>query len=111
MIPGKRSVPNLDKMQADKILKYYWDIFLSHTCEFYPLKKDFIARYEYELDWSSISKNHIITWDIGFLEEYEARFLWHELAWNEAIFWNEEKIDRFKKRLDWYYLGRNKKLP
>ncbi|NTS42154.1 hypothetical protein HRG84_14720 [Flavisolibacter sp. BT320] len=98
-------------MQTDKILKYYWDIFLSHTCEFYPLDKDFIEKYEYELDWAAISKNQSIAWDIDFLEKYETRFTWHELAWNESILWNEEKIDRFKKRLDWYYLGRNKNLP
>jgi len=98
-------------MQTDKILKYYWDIFLSHTCEFYHLDKDFIAKYEYELDWTSISKNKLISWDLDFLEKYEDRFIWHELAWNEAIYWDEEKIDRFKKRLDWYYLGRNRNLP
>uniref|UniRef100_UPI0023F07937 hypothetical protein n=1 Tax=Flavobacterium filum TaxID=370974 RepID=UPI0023F07937 len=98
-------------MQTDKILKYYWDIFLSHTCEFYQIDKDFIAQYEYELDWTSISKNKLISWDLDFLEKYEDRFIWHELAWNDAIYWDEEKIDRFKKRLDWYYLGRNRNLP
>ena len=98
-------------MQTDKILKYYWDIFLSHTCEFYQLDKDFIAKYEYELDWKSISKNKLISWDLDFLEKYEDRFIWHELAWNDAIIWDEVKIDRFKKRLDWYYLGRNRNLP
>jgi hypothetical protein len=98
-------------MQTDKILKYYWDIFLSHTCEFYQLDKDFVAKYEYELDWTSISKNKLISWDLDFLEKYEDRFIWHELAWNDAIIWDEVKIDRFKKRLDWYYLGRNSNLP
>ncbi|MFZ1703131.1 MAG: hypothetical protein WAT79_02230 [Saprospiraceae bacterium] len=98
-------------MQTDKILKYYWDIFLYHTCEFYQLDKDSIAKYEYELDWTSISKNKLISWDLDFLEKYEDRFIWHELAWNNAIYWDEEKIDRFKKRLDWYYLGRNRNLP
>jgi len=98
-------------MQTDEILTYYWDIFLSHTCEFYQFDKDFIARYEYELDWISISKNKLISWDLDFLEKYEDRFTWHELAWNESIIWDEVKIDRFKKRLDWYYLGRNRNLP
>jgi hypothetical protein len=98
-------------MQTEKILNYYWDIFLSHICEFYKLDKDFIAKYEYELDWASISKNKLIDWDLEFLEKYEDRFLWHELAWNDAILWTEEKVDRFKKRLDWYYLGRNTNLP
>ncbi len=98
-------------MQTDKILKYYWDIFLSHICEIYQLDKDFIAKYEYELDWTSISKNKLISWELEFLEKYEDRFIWHELAWNDAIYWDEEKIDRFKKRLDWYYLGRNRNLP
>jgi hypothetical protein len=98
-------------MQTEKILNYYWDIFLSHICEFYKLDKDFIAKYEYELDWASISKNKLIEWDLEFLEKYEDRFLWHELAWNDAILWTEEKVDSFKKRLDWYYLGRNTNLP
>jgi len=98
-------------MQTDDILNFYWDIFLSHTCEFYQLDKDFIAKYEYELDWTSISKNKLIAWDLEFLEKYEDRFIWHELAWNDAIIWDEVKIDRFKKRLDWYYLGRNRNLP
>lgn len=98
-------------MQTDKILKYYWDIFLSHVCEFYQFDKDFIAKYEYELDWTSISKNKTISWDLDFLEKYEDHFIWHELAWNDSILWDELKIDRFKKRLDWYYLGRNRNLP
>lgn len=103
---------NFDRhMQTDKILNCYWDIFLSHTCEFYQLDKEFIAKYEYELDWRSISKNKLIFWDLDFLEKYEDRFIWHELAWNEAILWDEVKIDRFKKRLDWYYLARNRNLP
>lgn len=98
-------------MNADKILNHYWDIFITHICEFYHLEKDFIAKYKYELDWISISKNKLISWDLEFLEQYEDRFTWHELAWNDAILWDEVKIDRFKKRLDWYYLGRNKNLP
>jgi hypothetical protein len=98
-------------MQVNELLKYYWEIFLSHTCEFYPLDKDFIERYEFELDWKAISKNRELAWDLEFLEKYETRFIWHELAGNESILWDEEKIDRFKKRLDWYYLGRNRNLP
>ena len=98
-------------MQTEKILNYYWDIFLSHICEFNKLDKDFITKYEYELNWTSISKNKLISWDLEFLGKYEDRFIWHELAWNDAILWDIEKIDRFKKRLDWYYLGRNRNLP
>ena len=98
-------------MQTDIILKYHWDVFLSHLCEFYPLPKEFIDRYEYELDWASISKSKVIKWDTDFLEKYQDRFLWHELAWNDSINWTIERADKFKKRLDWYYLGRNKNLP
>jgi len=98
-------------MQSEIILNFYWDIFLSHVCEFYPLDQDFVEKYEYELDWSSISKNKCLQWDIAFLEKYEQRFKWHQLAWNDSIIWNEDKIERFKKRLDWYYLGRNRNLP
>jgi hypothetical protein len=98
-------------MTEETILQYYWDIFLSHLCEFYPLDKRFIEKYEYELNWQSLSKNKFIEWDIEFLEQYENRFSWPELAWNEKILWTEEKIERFKKRLDWYYLSRNINLP
>jgi hypothetical protein len=98
-------------MEPEKILHFYWDIFLSHLCEFYPLSKEFVAQYEYELDWISLSKNRTITWDLAFLEQYEKRLIWHEIARNEAVLWDETKIDRFKKRLDWFYLGRNKNLP
>jgi hypothetical protein len=98
-------------MDYNIILKYYWDIFLSHLCEFYPLDKFLIEKYQYELDWDSLSKNKVIDWDIEFMKKYESRLLWHELAWNEKILWTEDKIDTFKKRLDWYYLGRNINLP
>ncbi|MCE3281998.1 MAG: hypothetical protein K0Q66_735 [Chitinophagaceae bacterium] len=97
--------------QQDIFLEFYWDIFLSHTCEFHPLDKDFIRQFEYELDWISISKNKTLDWDIEFLAAYENRFSWSELAWNESIKWTTEKIERFKKRLDWYYLARNRSLP
>lgn len=98
-------------MQTEVIIRYYWDTFLSHTCEFSPLTYSFIDRYEYELDWNAISKNRVIDWNTEFLEKYEDYFTWHELAWNEAIVWDIEKIEKFKKRLQWYYLGRNKNLP
>ncbi len=88
-----------------------WSIFMSHICEFHKLEKDFIDTYEYELDWTAISKNKQIDWDIDFLTKYEHKFKWHELAWNYAIIWNSDLIDTFKKRLDWYYLARNKNLP
>ncbi|NII28019.1 hypothetical protein HB364_23240 [Pseudoflavitalea sp. X16] len=83
-------------MTAETILQSYWDIFLSHLCEFYPLDKAFIAQYEYELDWGAISKNKVIDWDIEFLTKYENRFVWHELAWNDKILWTEDKINRLK---------------
>ncbi|MEJ1241049.1 hypothetical protein WBG78_23075 [Chryseolinea sp. T2] len=98
-------------MNTDTILRQYWDIFISHTCEYYPLDKSFIEKYEYELDWKSLSKNTAIEWDLEFLKRYETRFVWHELAGNESILWTEDKIDHFKKRLDWHYLARNKSLP
>jgi hypothetical protein len=98
-------------MQTEVILKYYWDIFLSHLCEFYPLHKGFIQKYEYELDWNAISKSKAIDWDTDFLDNYQHRFTWHELAWNDSISWTIERIGQFKKRLDWYYLGRNRNLP
>ena len=98
-------------MQGDVIFKFYWDLFLSHICEFYPLSKAFIDKYEYELDWTSISKSKVIAWDTEFLDKYQDRFLWEELAWNDSISWTIERVEKFKKRLDWYYLGRNKNLP
>lgn len=98
-------------MQTEKILKYYWKIFISHVCEFYPLEKEFIERYEHDLNWHSISKNKVLSWDTDFLAKYEHRLTWQELGWNESIVWDEEKIDKFKKQLNWYYLGRNRKLP
>jgi hypothetical protein len=98
-------------MQGNIILKHYWDLFLAHTCEFYPLDKTFVEKYEYEFDWRSISKNKLIEWDTDFLTKYEDWFVWHELAWNDSIIWNIERIEKFKKRLDWYYLGRNRNLP
>jgi hypothetical protein len=98
-------------MKFEKFILNHWDVFLRHICEYYPLDKDFLEKYEYELAWNSISKNRQIKWNQKILERFENRFLWHELAWNEAINWETPLIQRFKKRLDWYYLGRNKNLP
>lgn len=98
-------------MKSEVILQNYWDIFLAHVCEFYPLEKSFIEKYKDELDWHSLSKNTTLNWYTDFLKRHESRFNWDELAWNEGIIWTEENINLFKKRLDWYYLGRNKNLP
>jgi hypothetical protein len=98
-------------MKFEKFLNDHWEVFLRHICEFHPLGFDFLAKYEYEIDWKSLSKNRKIEWNEEFLERYENRFLWHELAWNDSIIWDTPLIKRFNKRLDWYYLGRNKSLP
>lgn len=98
-------------MQSDIIIDKYWDIFLSHICEYHPIDKDFINKYSAELDWISLSKNKAIKWDKDFIEKYQEELIWHEIAWNDAICWTSDMIDKFKKRLDWYYLSRNKNLP
>ncbi|MEL7422380.1 MAG: hypothetical protein AAFN81_05285 [Bacteroidota bacterium] len=98
-------------MKFEEFLSHHWKIFLRHTCQFYPLTRDFLEQYEYELDWRALSKNKLIAWDLELLERFEDRFLWHELGWNDSIIWHINLIERFKKRLDWYYLGRNVNLP
>ncbi|RZJ68175.1 MAG: hypothetical protein EOO45_14925, partial [Flavobacterium sp.] len=97
-------------MDSNLILNKYWDIFLGHICEFYPLEKSFITQWEYELDWHALSKNRKLDWSDEFLEQYQDRFVWHEVAWNDAIVWDIPKIEKFKKRLDWYYLQQNVNL-
>ncbi|RZJ74679.1 MAG: hypothetical protein EOO45_07900 [Flavobacterium sp.] len=97
-------------MDSNVILNKYWDIFLGHICEFYPLEKGFITEWEYELDWHALSKNRKLEWSDAFLEQYQERFVWHEVAWNDAIVWDIPKIEKFKKRLDWYYLQQNVNL-
>ena len=98
-------------MNFNKFIDRHWNIFLLHVCKFHPLDQNFLKKYEYELDWNTLSKNRNLAWTEELLERYEDRFLWHELAWNESIIWTTPLIKRFKKRLDWYYLGRNPHLP
>jgi hypothetical protein len=98
-------------MDTSIILTKYWAEFLKHICAFYPLEKSFIAQWEYELDWRSISKNRAFDWNDDFIDQYQERLIWHELAWNESIIWDIPKIEKFKKRLDWYYLQQNEVLP
>ncbi len=98
-------------MDTSIILTKYWAEFLKHICAFYPLEKSFIAQWEYELDWRSISKNRAFDWNDKFIDQYQERLVWHELAWNESIIWDIPKIEKFKKRLDWYYLQQNEVLP
>jgi hypothetical protein len=103
--------PEKDKQLTNVILKYQWHIFVAHLSQFHPLSKEFISKYEYELNWKAIANNKVIEWDIAFLEKYEKRFLWFILLGNEAIMWTEEKIEKFKDRIDWWHLSLNKNLP
>lgn len=98
-------------MRFDKFIDKYWDIFITHICEFHPLTRELIDKFNYELSWISISKNQNLIWTVDFIEKYENRFSWYELARNSGINWTTDLIKRFSKRLDWYYLGRNVKLP
>lgn len=82
-----------------------------NVCRFYELEKDFLEKYEYELDWGEISQNQNIEWSLELLEKFESRLVWHELGWNPKITWSKELIKRFNKRIDWYYLSRNINLP
>lgn len=98
-------------MEFNKFLDRFWDVFLLNVCCFHNLDNDFLEKYEYEIDWKSISINRNLNWTQELLEKYESRLLWHELAWNPSISWTTPLIKKFKKRLDWYYLGRNTNLP
>lgn len=97
-------------MDSTIILNNYWKQFVGHICEFYLLEKSFIAQWEYELNWRSLSRNRTLDWDDDFMEQYQERLIWHEVAWNDAIIWDIPKIEKFKKRLDWYYLQQNVNL-
>lgn len=98
-------------MEFNKFLERYWDVFLLNVCCFHKLDNVFLEKYEYEIDWKSISTNRNFNWTQELLEKYESRLLWHELAWNPSISWTTPLIKKFNKRLDWYYLGRNTNLP
>ena len=98
-------------MEFKKFLDRFWDVFLLNVCSFHNLDNDFLEKYEYEIDWKSISLNRNLNWTQELLEKYESRLLWHELAWNPSISWTTPLINKFKKWLDWYYLGRNTNLP
>ena len=98
-------------MEATDILKYHWDSFLSHICEFHNLEKKIITEYEDELNWQSLSKNKQIDWDIEFIEKYQNHINWFDIATLETIIWTSEYIEKFKKRLEWNHLCRNKNLP
>lgn len=53
-------------MNSEIILKYYWEVFLQHVCEYYPLDKEFIEKYKEEINWEYLSLNKSISWDIHF---------------------------------------------
>ena len=89
-------------MEFKKFLDRFWDVFLLNVCCFHNLDNDFLEKYEYEIDWESISLNRNLNWTQELLEKYESRLFWHELAWNPSIIWTTPQIKKFKKRRDWY---------
>ncbi len=101
-------------MDKETILKFYWDVFVSHVCQFYKMERDFIDKYSYEINMRSLSKNKEIEWDFDFVDKYKDRLFWWDITANEAIKWSYETITRFKDKIDahdvWHYLGWNKSL-
>jgi len=101
-------------MDNDTILKYYWDVFISHVCQFYQLDEEFIEFYANDIDMHSLSKNKKLKWNFDFIEKWADYLFWDELAWNEAINWDLTSINIFKEYFDlnkeWYRLGQNKSL-
>lgn len=100
-------------MEFKTFLTDHWNIFSDHLCEFHPLDEEFIAKYEYQLCWSDISKNQTLDWDFAFIKKYENRLKWHFLVKNPAICWDKNMFTTFKKRIDndyWYSLFQNKNL-
>lgn len=98
-------------MTFDYFVRNYWSTFVSHLSEFHPLDHEFVARYEYDLDWNSLSKNRKINWTREFIRKYQSHFRWVELARNGAVTWYSEWIEEFNDRLNWQYLRDNDALP
>jgi hypothetical protein len=95
----------------DRFTRNHWDRFVAHLCAFHPLDHEFIAKYEYELDWAALSENPKVNWTLDFIRKYEQRFRWLELSKNSGVTWHLEWIEEFKHRIDFHWLSMNPSVP
>ena len=50
-------------MDFKDFLHSYWNVFISHVCQFYQLDKNLIEKYKDELDWSALSASKVMEWN------------------------------------------------
>ncbi|MBK6952006.1 MAG: hypothetical protein IPH24_08140 [Crocinitomicaceae bacterium] len=98
-------------MDFELFLNQHWNIFIQHACEYHKMDVAFLDKYQYELDWSAISKNENLDWNLSLISKFDKRYRWHELLENPGIEWTLDLLSRFPHRKPYEGLFRNNNNP
>lgn len=70
-----------------------------------------ISRFEKHIDWSALSGNAGITWTEEILDRYKSNFNWQQLSANPAFPVTDKIIEKYTKYLNWIFLSSNPSIP
>lgn len=92
-----------------RIQKEAWDE-ISHR---YPLTTDLLFHFQNKLNWTEVSKNTSIHWDVFTMERFKDFLDWKAFSqnWSYSYLITAELIEKFKDYWDWHELSRNPALP
>ena len=86
-------------------------LFFQHISRYYALSADLMERYGHLWDFTAISTNDRIDWNLETITRFEDRIYWYFFSMNTGVKWTKTMLERFENRLDWYWLARNPNFP
>lgn len=76
--------------------------FLGSISSHYTFTKGQLKKYSDVLDWTKISANENINWEVNILDEFQDYIIWDTLTTNPSVFVDKSLLDNFSEKIDWY---------
>jgi len=90
-----------------KLASTHFDKFNGAICSMFPFSEKHLENLEHQLDWSSISSNRAILWNIDLINTYHDHLNFSTLSKNPSLPWGKDLIFKFRDQWDWEELSLN----
>lgn len=90
---------NIREEIANLILKRR-EVLLNWLCAYYPLDTELMDKYRNDINWTGISRNKKLNWDVSFIDKRRNRLSFHYLSKNPSLPWSIDMIERYPELWD-----------
>lgn len=86
-------------------------LFRQQTARFYPLPFALLEQYPDMWDFSLLSRNPNMPWDLQTLGRFGQQIDWQALSANTGMRWTTDVLDHYRDKIHWPELCKNPALP